>query len=233
MTISGENNKKMISSEPIAIHHYKNWARMLAAISKHVANSGFNLVWWSDVDKLGFMCSQTNDVWVMDMSHLLKSESLVADGFKTEASKKNFLTSLRTLINSNASRNESKERCKVSECENQAKVLGFCGWCHNKFKKKLISSDGSKIRSIDEVKADIEAKFSMDKLKLYQVSYPDSMKSFGCPKLNFFVEEASCLRRIFIDKNKKECRKCKVHEAKFARLEQYLDDLTPLPDSEK
>jgi hypothetical protein len=73
----------------------------------------------------------------------------------------------------------------------------------------------------------------MEKLKLYQQAFPDSKKSFFCDKLNLFIEEASCFRRIFVDKSKRQCRECRVHENKMDRFNEFLDDPNKFLNAEK
>lgn len=121
-----------------------------------------------------------------------------------------------------------KPKCLVGDCEWPAKTKGLCGWCLKKFKKGMLDEAGNKIRSVEEKKASIKARLTRDNLKLYQVSDPESLKSFGCSKLQIFIEPASCYRRIFIEGSKKECRNCLVHKDRFDTLERFL---YPEPES--
>ncbi len=218
-----------MKSDPIiprCISVYKSWNRMLGVMGKHVAKNGFHLKWWKDDVSLGFKCERTTEVWALSNANLTTDsvDGILLKSFENLATQKKFLDALEILLSKVSEKEDLRTKCKSPDCEKPATKDELCGWCTNRFKKGLVDSEGLKIKSFDEKKESIASKITMDKLKLYQIAFPESKISFQCAKLNIFIEEASCFRRIFIEDTKKQCRACKIHEKKFGVLEKFLDE---------
>lgn len=212
---------------------FEHYDKMIDDMHKHVIENGFHLEHWSLLDndellRIGFSCSKTAIKWHMNAK--IWAEQVIApirDCYNTAEGKSKILKVLEQSFCLPPDKPDNV--CKAYDCDKPSnkKKEGFCGWCFRKYQKGLLDSEGNRLRTWDEVKVDISAKLNPEKLKAFGEANPDLQKTFGCEKLNIFVDPVVCMGRIFLsERPKKECKKCRLHDSKFPILEKFLDSLS-------
>lgn len=213
---------------------FESYHKMLDNMHRHVKEHGFHVEHWDQVlsrddgvagapDRIGFRCTEVDIVWHMNAEIFSEQmTAVVGESYKTKEGKDKYLDALKHMFMLPLPKPEKV--CKVEGCDKVSKKEGFCGWCFRKYQKGLLDIEGDKVRTWDEVKADVSAKLDVDKLRAFGDENPEFQKTFGCEKLNIFVDPIVCLGRIFLaDHPKKECKKCRLHDSKFPILEAFLD----------
>lgn len=205
---------------------FEQYQKMLDDLHSHVSQAGFHLEHWTNGLRAGFKCAETNTVWHMNAAVFLEQvPSTLKPCFDTDEGKAKYLDVLRSMLSLPLFKPDGV--CQAYNCDKPSnpKKEGMCGWCYRKYQKGLLDAFGNKVRTWDEVKADVSAKLDTTKLKLFGETHPEYQATFGCDKLNLFIDPIACMNRIFLtERPKKECKKCRVHDEKIPTLEAFLDN---------
>jgi hypothetical protein len=202
---------------------FEQYRKLIDDMHNHVYEKGFSLEHCDIAGRVGFKCTTTDTVWHMNAQVWADSvPELVLESYETQKGRDLFLNSLKGLFAQ--PHQQSKKTCKAHGCVRGPKKdkKEFCGWCFKKFERKELTEDGVKIRTWLELKEDISPRLDVVKLKAFGVAHPKYTETFGCGRLNIFVDPVVCMGRLFIH-DRKQCKKCDVHRDKIEDLENFLD----------
>lgn len=136
--------------------------------------------------------------------------------------------------------------CKTKCGKKSSTSDGWCATCYAKFKKGyyIFSGDISPViirkqqaiaekrmrrearkvaKQLELIKESLSTKLTSIHLKVLPTQSPEADKPKYCEKLAFWTSDTVCYSRLFIVNNKR-CNKCKIHDASFEALLQFVEN---------